>query len=218
MRAFVELPEEVTPEHALRQRRLARADREQDLVRGRQLLRDLKAGVAAADDEDAAVRYVVRPAVADGCASARRRRRGSSAIFGTNGIWNGPVATTTWSAVIVRSSSSRRKRPSSLRRARERAVQLDRQIEGLGVALEVGGHLVAGRIAIGVAREGQARQRAVATGREELQRVPALAPGSRRSRRRARGSRSRGPAARGSSRSRGRPGPRQTTTSTSSIA
>src|SRR5205085_4909817 len=44
-------PEEVAAERALRQGRLAGADREVDLPAARQLLRDLEAGVAAAHDE-----------------------------------------------------------------------------------------------------------------------------------------------------------------------
>jgi hypothetical protein len=60
---------------------------------------------------------------------------------------------------------------------RDRAVQLDRQVEGFGVPLEVGGHLVPGRVAIGVAGEREPRQRAVAPGRKERERLPALPPG-----------------------------------------
>src|SRR4029453_1103700 len=44
-------PEQIPPEQALRKRRLARADREDDLVRSRELLCDLEARVAAAHDE-----------------------------------------------------------------------------------------------------------------------------------------------------------------------
>ena len=59
------------------------------------------------------------------------------------------------------------------------AVQLDRQLERLGVPLEVGDHLVARRVAVRVARKRKPRKRAVAAGREERQRIPALAPGRR---------------------------------------
>ena len=59
----VEVPEQVAPEDPLRQRRLARADRQVHLARSGQLLRDLEARVAAADDEDAPVRYGLRRAV-----------------------------------------------------------------------------------------------------------------------------------------------------------
>ena len=47
-----EPPEEVAAEQPLRQWRLARADGEVDAVRGGELLGDLEAGVAAADDEN----------------------------------------------------------------------------------------------------------------------------------------------------------------------
>jgi hypothetical protein len=35
------------------------------------------------------------------------------------------------------------------------AVQLDRQLEGLGVALEVGDHLISGRVAVGITGKGR---------------------------------------------------------------
>ena len=44
---------------------LAGTDREHDLVCGRELLRDLKTGVAATDHNDRALRHLVRPAIAD---------------------------------------------------------------------------------------------------------------------------------------------------------
>jgi hypothetical protein len=56
------------------------------------------------------------------------------------------------------------------------AVELDRQLEGLGIALEVGDYLVPGRVALRVVREGKSRQSAVAARREERQRLPTLAP------------------------------------------
>src|SRR4029079_13384731 len=59
-------PEEVAPEHALGQRLLARGDREHDLMRRRQLLCDLEAGVAAADHEHGPLRNLARSPVADG--------------------------------------------------------------------------------------------------------------------------------------------------------
>src|SRR5215210_1874744 len=51
-------PEQIAAEQLLRQRRLARADRELDGVTRRQLLRYLEPGIATADDEDAAVGHV----------------------------------------------------------------------------------------------------------------------------------------------------------------
>jgi hypothetical protein len=66
-----------------------------------------------------------------------------------------------------------------LRKLAHVAAELDGKFEGLGVALEIGDHLVARRITVRLARQGQGRQRAVAAGREERQRVPALAPSRR---------------------------------------
>src|SRR4051812_29781195 len=59
------------------------------------------------------------------------------------------------------------------------AAELDRQLEDLGVALEVGDHLVLGRVAVWIAWKRQSRQRAVAAGREESQRLPTLTPSGR---------------------------------------
>ena len=49
------------------------------------------------------------------------------------------------------------------------AVELDRELEGRGVALEVRDHLVPGRVAVRVARNGKPGQAAVAPRREEGQ-------------------------------------------------
>ena len=76
-------PEEVAAEQPLRQRRLPGADREMHLVGRGELLRDLEAGVAAADHEHAALGDVRRAAVAGavrlehlaGEASGERRAR-----------------------------------------------------------------------------------------------------------------------------------------------
>ena len=50
-------------EDPLRERRLARPDRQVDLVRGRELLGELEAGVAAADDQDRSPSDVLRRSV-----------------------------------------------------------------------------------------------------------------------------------------------------------
>ena len=93
----VEVAEDVAAEEALGQRLLARADRQVHLVRRRELLGDLEAGVAAADDEHRAGRDLRRVAVVRavqlvdlGSQPGGERR--------VRGVWNGPVATTTWSA------------------------------------------------------------------------------------------------------------------------
>ena len=56
------------------------------------------------------------------------------------------------------------------------AVELDRQVEVAGVIAEVGDHVVAARVGVGVAGERAPRQAVVAHGREQLQRVPPRAP------------------------------------------
>jgi hypothetical protein len=65
--------EEVATEQPLRQRRLTAADGEVDLVSGHQLLGDLVAGVAAADDQDGTTGD--RPGIAVGAAVQLRDAR-----------------------------------------------------------------------------------------------------------------------------------------------
>lgn len=69
------------------------------------LLRDLKAGVAAADYEHAAPGDIRRPAYPVLCAWNTSAAR-PAARAGTFGAWNGPMATTTWSARIRFSPAS----------------------------------------------------------------------------------------------------------------
>src|SRR5262249_23847314 len=104
-------PEQVASEQALRQRRLARTDREHDLVCRRQLLRDLETGVPATHHEHGFRRHAVRAAVAG---RMRLKDTGSELIGELEdvGRLKGTAATTTWPAVIVRSAGSRLKRPS----------------------------------------------------------------------------------------------------------
>ena len=159
------------------QRLLAGADREHDLVRRRELLRDLKAGVAATDDENRPLRHVVGPAIANGVRLEDivrellgelrhvRRLEGPGRDHDLVGSSRPPVQLEAKALV------------DALLELHDLAAQLDRQVECLGVAIEVGDHLVSVRIAIGVARERNTGQRAVAPGGEERERLPALAPG-----------------------------------------
>jgi hypothetical protein len=88
----------------------------------------------------------------------------SSSSAGIRGVWNGPVATTTWPAVSAQ--------------AVDAAPELHRQVAG--VLGEVADNLVARRVVVRVARERPARQAVVARRGEQPQRVPALAPGGGR--------------------------------------
>ncbi len=126
-------------------------------MRRRELLRDLKAGVAAADDENRPLRHVIGSAIADGVRLEDivrellgelrhvRRLEGPGRDHDLVGGGRPPVHLESEAPV------------DALLELHDLAVQLDRQVEGLGVALEVGNHLVSGRIAIGVARERKTR-------------------------------------------------------------
>ena len=188
-RAGLEIAEQVAAEQPLRQRRLPRADGEVHLVRRRELLGDLVAGVAAAHHQHGPAGNVAPARGSRRCASGRCSRRAARRSAGTRGVWNGPVAITTWSAAYARSRSSTTKPPSSPpRTARTSLLNSHGQVEVLRVAREVVDDLVAAGIGVGIAGEREPGQAVVAHGREQLQRVPPLAPGRGRQRRPPRGS------------------------------
>ena len=169
-------PEQVAAEDPLRQRRLTRADREVDLVRRRELLRDLVARVPAADHGDRSRRDVARPHVAG---AVRLEHLGRE-----------PVRESRHVRHLERSRRDDdlvgRELPVlepddevtvALRERAHRAPELDRKLERGRVLLEVGDHLVTRRIAVRLAGKRQPGQRVVAAGREEEKRVPAAPPG-----------------------------------------
>ena len=171
-------PEEIAAGYALRQRLLLRADREQDLVRGRKLLGDLEARVSAPDHEHGSFGHVARPSVTSAVGLPHARvevlgELGHERCLERPGRDHNLVGGDRPAADLEDEAPALVGEPAHL------AVELDRKLEGLRIAFEVGDHLVARRIAIRVARKGEARQRAVAARREESQRVPALAPGRR---------------------------------------
>ena len=163
----LEEAEDVDARESLREPRLARADGEVDVARGGELLGDLEAGVAATDDEHAPVRHAGRIPVL-GAVDLRhvdRERR-------PRGTWNGPVATITWSACSVRSASS------TSNPARTAITRLSYSTgRSRAYSRQVVDDLVAGRIVVGISGERRAGQAGVPGGREQPQRVPALAPG-----------------------------------------
>ena len=55
-------------------------------------------------------------------------------------------------------------------------ARVNRKGQRLGVVVEIGDHLVTGRVAVGVTREIPTRQAVVAAGREKNERIPAGAP------------------------------------------
>ena len=168
-------PEEVAAEQALRQRRLARADREVNLAAAGQLLRDLEAGVAAAHDEHASFGQVRRSPVAGavrledlGCEAAgegRHDRRLEWPGCDDHRVGaNRPAVCVEHEAVRVLAQRAHGRR------------ELDRQLEMLRVPLEIGSDLVTGRVPVRVAGEREPRQRVVAARREQDERVPAIPP------------------------------------------
>jgi hypothetical protein len=138
-------------------------------VRRRKLLRDLEAGVPATDHEHRPGRHLVRPAVANSVrledivgepfgqlrhiCRVERAGRDHDPVSGDR-----PSINLEAEAPVVAEVE-----PLDL------AVELDRELEGLGVAVEVCDHLVPGRVAVGVTWKGKPGQPAVAPRREERQ-------------------------------------------------
>ena len=140
------------------------------------LLGDLVAGVPAADDEDGALLHVAGSQVAGAVrlehvrsqvAGERRQVRRLERAGRDDGLIRLDAA-----------AGDVEHEPPVLhgQRAHE-AVELDREVEGRGVLLEVGDDVVAARIGVGIARERQAGKPGVPPRREEDERVPARAPG-----------------------------------------
>jgi hypothetical protein len=159
----------------LRQWRLPRADSKNDPVRSRKLLRDLETRVTSANDEHSSLRDVAGVAVARGVqlrdirpetvGNLRHERLlegagGDDDLVGPDRL---PVDLEGEPAVLGCQPP-------------DRAVQLDRELERLRVALQVGDHLVTDGIALRIAGKRQAWKAAVAARREQRQRIPAVAP------------------------------------------
>ena len=201
--------EQVAPEQPLRQRSLARADGKVHGVRRRQLLGDLKAGVAAADHEDRAVGHAARAAIGGAVRLEQRRvqlvgqRRHARDVERPGGDddlvgRDAPAVRELEDEAVVLGLQ----RPHL-------AAEPDGQVERPRVLLEVGHHLVAAGVAVGLTGKRQAGKRVVAARREQDQRVPARCATRCRPTRPPPGSRTGGRRARGSGRSPGRPGRRR---------
>src|SRR3954451_20789686 len=168
-------PKEVAAEEPLRQRCLARPDRELDAMGRGELRRDLKAGVTAADDENRSLRDVARAPV-DGAVCLEH-------------VWR-ELAGEGWHARNLKGTGGDNDlvgldlpalepddEPSALRVHRlRRAPQLDRELEGGGVLLKIGDHFVASRVTVRITSERKAGKAVVTAWREQSQRVPAIAP------------------------------------------
>ena len=148
-------PEEISAEQSLRERRLPRADGEDNPARARELLRDLEARVAAADDEHRACGHVRGFAIARAVRledvrleSARhfRDERFLERAGGDNHLLgDDPPAVDLQHEPPVLSSEPP-----------HRAVQLDRQFERVRVLLQICDHLVAVGVAVWIAGERKA--------------------------------------------------------------
>ena len=82
--------------------------------------------------------------------------------------------------IAPRCRARRRYRPSACRMARTRLPSATGRAKCRRVLGEVGHDVVAARVAVRIAGEGQTRQAAIASGRKQLQRVPPCAPSGRR--------------------------------------
>ena len=130
-----------------------------------EFLCDLEAGVTAADDENGSLGNVARVPVARAvCLEQVRRelvadRRHARELEGTRGDDN--------LVGLDLPVLERDDEPSAVRIQRpHRALELDRQLEGGCVLLEIGDHFVARRVAVRVTREREAGEAVVAPRRE----------------------------------------------------
>src|SRR4029450_12423662 len=154
---------------------LLRADRQDDLMSRRELLCDLEAGVSPSDDEHRPLGHIV------GTSVARAMRLPDVGVELVSEL--GDVRFLKWPGRDHDLVGGDRptvhvedKTPTLVGKPAHVALELDWQLEGLRVALEVADYLVASRVVVRIAGEGKPRQPAVPPRREELQRVPALAP------------------------------------------
>src|SRR4029453_9480839 len=161
--------------HPLGKRLLTSADRENDLVGSRELFGDLETGVSTPDHEHRPLWHIV------GTSVARAVRLPNAGVELVRQL--GDVRRLKWPGRDHDLVGGDRptvhvedKTPTLVGKPAHVALELDWQLEGLRVALEVADYLVASRVVVRIAGEGKPRQPAVPPRREELQRVPALAP------------------------------------------
>ena len=141
-----------------------------------ELLGDLKAGVAATDNERSPLRKIARSAVADGVrledlAREVLRQPWDVRRLERTGRDYDLIGRSRPSVDVQREAFLLGSKLMNL------AVQLHWEVERFGVALEVVDHLIARRIPLRVAGEGKPRQAAVPPRGEERQGVPAFSPG-----------------------------------------
>src|SRR6185295_1772302 len=146
-------------------------------MRSRQLLRDLEPGVASPYDQNGSFGYVTRIPVPGAvslehpwCELAGEFRYDRSLEWACRDNhlvgFDAPVSQIDAEPALIRLD-----RPDG-------APELDGEIEGLRVLLQVRDHLVPRRIAGGISRKGKAREAVVPAWGEEEERVPAITPGS----------------------------------------
>ena len=145
-------------------------------MRRGQLARDLEAGVSPAHDEHRPVRNVAGIPVTGAVRLEHLRREPAGERRHVRHL-KGPGGDDDLAGLEARALELDDIAPFFRRQRPHRAVELDRELEGGRVLLEVCDHLVARRIAVGVTGEGKAGQAVVSARREENERVPAAAPG-----------------------------------------
>src|SRR6476646_3974424 len=148
-----------------------------DAMRSSQFFRDLEPGVASPYDQNGSFGYVARIPVAGAvslehpwCERAGefrydrslKRARCDNDLIG----FDAQVPQIDAEPTVIRLDRS------------DGAAELDREIEGLRVLLQVRNHLVPRRVTVGIARKRNAGEAVVSAWSEEEERVPAFPPGS----------------------------------------
>ena len=140
-----------------------------------QLFGDLESGVAATHDEDGSVGDIVGCAVLGAVGLEHVRRKPARELRDERHLkWPGRDHD-----LIGRDRPAvqlKEKAPLFGAESPRPAVELDRKVERLRVLLQIRNHLIAGWVALRIARKGQPRQAAVPPRREESERLPTSAP------------------------------------------
>ena len=172
---FRQPPEEIASEQPLRQRCLPRPNGEVHGPRRGQLHGDLEPCVAAADDHDRPFGNVARTPVARAVHLDDVRRKVGSECRHVRGLKRAG-RNHNLLGLYGASPKVEHEASSGVAERLDLGIQVDWQLEGRRVLLEVADDLVARGIAVRVAREGKARKAVIAARCEQHERVPAPAP------------------------------------------
>src|SRR3954447_1429614 len=169
-------PVEALTEDAARHPRWLRSNGEADPPGPCELLRDLDAGVATADDQRIPLRQLIGISVLRAVQLNDRRVELLRHLGGVRALIRTRCHDNLRCLVTRAVDGLDAVPPFAVRQSRHLRLHPHWQLERPRVRGEVVGHLVLAWKPLGIAREGKPRKRAVSADGEELERVPALSP------------------------------------------